>query len=99
MDSLKSKAWESRANTTSKSNKKKVDYVIEESTDLQKRTMKDIVGTIATKVSLTKLLMSASVAHLKLRKVDYFIIGISFHLSEIQYFDWLKHIHQFQMFL
>ena len=37
--------------------------------------MKDILGTIPTKISLTKLLMNSVVQHLKSRNVEYFVAG------------------------
>ena len=55
--------------------KKRNDYVIEPDTDLTKRCMKDIIGTTATKRSLTTLLMSAAESHLRSRNLVYFIAG------------------------
>ena len=51
-------AWKSRSSKDK--GKKRNDYVIEPDTDLTKRCMKDIIGTTATKRSLTTLLMSAA---------------------------------------
>ena len=81
--SLKSNAWDSRENASSNS-KKKIDYVIEPSTDFSKRTMKDLVGTIPTKISMTKLLMDAVVSHLTSRKVEYFIVGMDVYIRQLQ---------------
>ena len=55
-------AWKSRE-SSGKGGKKKnrVDYDIEPDTDLSERCMSDLLGTIATKKSLTKLLMNAVV--------------------------------------
>ena len=75
-DSLKASAWQSRQNKgKGKKTVKRVDYNLEPDTDLTKRCMKDILGTVPTKVSLTKLLMDAMVEHLKNRGVEYFIAG------------------------
>ena len=49
--------------------------MIEPDTDLSKRCMRDIIGTIPTKISLTTLLMNAVERHLKMKNVDYFIAG------------------------
>ena len=62
----------------------KIDYIIEPNTDLTKRNMKDILGTIPTKISLTKLLMDAVVEHLKNRNVDYFVVGNGIIFSSIR---------------
>ena len=72
-ESLKSMAWKSRSSKDK--GKKRNDYVIEPDTDLTKRCMKDIIGTTATKRSLTTLLMSAAESHLRSRNLVYFIAG------------------------
>ena len=75
-DSLKASAWKSHQNKDKgKKIVKRVDYNIEPDTDLTKRCMKDILGTIPTKISLTKLLMNAVVEHLEKRGVEFFISG------------------------
>ena len=73
-DSLKISAWKSRA-SSGKSQKKanRVDCNIEPDTDLSKKLMADISGTISTKRSLTKLLMNALALHLKNRGVEFFV--------------------------
>ena len=78
-DSLKSMVWKSRGSGCKE--KKRNDYIIEPDTDLSKRCMKDIVGTIATKRSLTTLLMNAAESHLEKRNVGYFIAGNGIILS------------------
>ena len=55
--------------------KERNDYLIEPDTDLSKRCMRDIIGTIPTKISLTTLLMNAVERHLKMKNVAYFIAG------------------------
>lgn len=75
-DSLKISAWKSRASSGKSQKKvKRVDYNIEPDTDLSKRCMADILGTISTKKSLTKLLMNALVLHLRNRGVEFFVAG------------------------
>ena len=75
-ESLKASAWQSRQNESKGKRKvKRGDYNIEPDTDLTKRCMKDILGTIPTKKSLTTLLMNAMVDHLKERGVEFFISG------------------------
>lgn len=71
-NSLKSMAWKSRS-----SGDKKIrhNYVIESDTDLSKRCMADILGTIPTKRSLTTLLMNEAEQNLKERNVAYIIVG------------------------
>ena len=59
-DSLKSKAWK-LCHKESKIKAKQIDCNIEPDTDLTKRFMKDILGTIATKTFLAKLQMNATV--------------------------------------
>ena len=48
--------------------KNRVDYDIEPDTDLSERCMSDLLGTITTKKSLTKLLMNAVVIRHSLEK-------------------------------
>ena len=76
-ESLKARAWKSRdAKDKSKGKaKKRLDYIIEPDTDISKRCMQDILGTITTKKSLTKLLMEAVREHLQNRGVEYFLAG------------------------
>ena len=52
-----------------------MDYILDPDTDISKHCMQDILGTITTKKSLTKLLMEAVLEHLKNRGVEYFIAG------------------------
>ena len=65
---LKISAWKSKA-SSKKFQKKanRVDYNTEPDTDLSKRCMADILGTISIKRSLIKLLVNALVLHLKNR--------------------------------
>ena len=49
--------------------------MLEPDTDLSKRCMRDIHGTIATKRSLTTLLMNAVEYHLQKQNIAYFIAG------------------------
>ena len=72
-------AWKSRSGKDKA--KKRDDYIIEPDTDLTKRCMRDILGTTATKRSLTTLLMKAVEIHLKERRVGYFIAGYGVTLS------------------
>ena len=70
-DSLKARAWKSR-DSVKYLGKKRNDYIIEPDTDISKRCMKDILGTIATKKSLTQLLMNATESHFRKRNVLVF---------------------------
>lgn len=78
-NSLKTMTWSSRKSTDKV--KKRNDYVIEPDTDLSQRCMKDILGTTATKRSLTTLLMNAAEIHLQQRTVGYFIAGNGVSIS------------------
>ena len=66
-DSMKSKARQLRKKN-GKSKAKQIDCNNKQDTDLTKRSMKDILGTIATKNYLTKLLMIPAVQRLKTRE-------------------------------
>ena len=46
--------------------------------------MEDLVGTIPTKIPMTKLLMDAVVSHLTSRKVEYFIVGMDVYIRQLQ---------------
>lgn len=63
-DSLKSKACQSHQKK-GKSKAKQINYNNEPDTDLKERCLKDILGTIAMKKLLTKLLINNAARHLK----------------------------------